>query len=149
VGSQLVTHRELHERPRETAGLGSALRATGLTHSSDEPEAMKSALKPHIKAYCDMLARNALQGDRTCVRLFAEIVGAVGSKADLVQALVLQVGAQSPEHLTRAASVALDAESVDEETAYAEALRFVNQYRREHGLPPFDDDERQGEVPGA
>ena len=116
-------------------GLRSAIMPTGRAHAKSDPDTMRELLRPHIKAYCDMLASNALRGDRTCVRIFADLVGETGGKLELINALVVSVGANSTEHLRAAASSALDAETQDDETTYLEALGFVNDYRKRTGLP--------------
>ena len=151
MGSQIVTQVEATRVAGDLGGVRGAFRTTGQSHAKDYPEQMREHLAPHVKAYCDMLAQGALKGDRTCVRIFSDLMGDLGSKGDLIRALVISVGAASPEHLKAAASSALDAEAIDEPTAYAQALDFVHQYRREHGLPalvevPVED---AGEVPGA
>jgi len=150
MGSQIVTTSERNRGGGELVGMRGQFTATGKAHAKDHSEAMRAYLEPHIQKYCDMLLRGVDKGDRTAMRAFPEIMGVLGAKNDLVQALVVAVGAQSPEHLKSAASAALDAETVDEETAYAQALDFVQDYRRRMGLSPLVEvDERAGEVPGV
>lgn len=133
MGSQIVTTSEKNRRDAPFTGLRAEARSVGLEMAKDYPDEMRGLLSPHVKRFCDSIASDLT--DRTNKRLFAEIMGAVGAKNDLVQALVIAVGANSPEHLKSAASAALDAEAVDEETAYAQALEFVHDYRRRMGMP--------------
>jgi hypothetical protein len=148
----LVTR--LEQRPgseASLAGVRGAVTAVAKEHAGAYPEQMREYMAPKLKAFCDMIADEALSGDRTAKIIFAKTMGDIGAKDALVQALVAAVGARSVDHLKSAASVAIDAEEVDEEAAVAEALEMVQQYRRERGLPelieaPVD---TLGEVPGA
>jgi hypothetical protein len=150
MGSQIVTKLEQARGKSELTGMRDVVTKTAKEHAKAAPEEMRAILSDHVRPVCELVAREAARGDRTALRIFFEVMGAIGAKGDMIQALVVAVGAQSPEHLKSAASIALDAEQVDDETAYVQALDFVTQYRRQNGLPALVEvDERYGEVPGA
>lgn len=151
MASQLVTNAEKNRGTSPLVGVRNEHVSVGKKLAEDYPEQMKALLAPHLTLWVEQTVVGLRLRDRTAMRVFPEIMGALGAKSDLIKALVISVGANSPEHLKSAASSALDAEQIDEPTAYAQALDFVRQYRREHGLPALVEVpvEEAGEVPGA
>jgi len=117
------------------AGVRRDATAVGKELARAAPERMLELLAKRVDAFAEMVMTEAIdKGDRTCRRIYHETLMAVGGRDALVNAIVVQVGASSVEHLTRAATRGLDAEGTDEETLYAQALAFVHRFRRERGL---------------
>ena len=132
--AQLVAAIDARGNAPALMGLRNQLKGESKALRQSYPDQMREHLASDVPEVCRVIAARAKAGDRTCVRLFTELMGDLGGKDAMVQALVIAVGAQSPDHLKSAAATALDAEQVDDATAYAQAKEFCLQYEREHGL---------------
>ena len=67
--------------------------------------------------------------------LIPKILRAVGAETMLVVNLWQRLGAQDEQHAERLIGRALEAEGVDDETAWRISESYAQDYRRRHGLP--------------
>ena len=102
--------------------------------SSDLEESQRY-LRPFLPEYCEKVIEGCRKLDRTCMTIYAQAMKLIGAQVSLTVNLWQRLGAQDEGHAQRLIQTALDAEGMDVESAWRLSEQFVQQYRREHGLP--------------
>lgn len=112
------------------------------------PDRMRELLAPHVDRYCERLIGDMddpeSSGHRAAMRLIPEILRAVGGQVMLTVNLWQRFGASDESHAQRLIASALEAENVDEDSAWRLSEQFAADYRRRHGLPELVEARRPG-----
>lgn len=82
--------------------------------------------------WCSLMA-GVGQCDRTCMRLFAEVLRIIEPEKDLVLVYVQQLGINDPQQLASIVSRFREAEGMDEEALAERSERFLTDYYRSRG----------------
>ena len=102
-------------------------KSNGMALAETYPEQFKALLAPSIPDYCEALVRGFKSGDRTCMRLYPEIMGAAGNMDELVRGILVGLGVGSLDDAKRMMERLRQAERVDEETQEAWAVAFLEE----------------------
>jgi hypothetical protein len=115
------------------------MRKTAAELASNAPNEMREHLAPYVGEFCEALMRDLRDPEsvahRTALGLYAQILGAVGGAMSLTVNLWQRFGAQDEGHAARLIGTALDAEGMDLDAAWRLSEQFVQDYRRQHGMP--------------
>lgn len=103
--------------------------------AKSSPESVSEILAPHDRLWCEKIVEGVRLGDRTALRLFAEARKIVGAQVNLAINVWQQMGVSSEDEGRRMIESAMRANDLDPETAWRLSEQFVQEYRREHGLP--------------
>lgn len=96
---------------------------------------VQELLEPGIPKFCERVLQGVDRGDRTCMRLYAEATKIVGAQVTVAVNLWQQIGINDPDFGRKMIDSAMRANDLDPETAWRLSEQFVQDYRREHGLP--------------
>jgi hypothetical protein len=101
----------------------------------DDPVAARDLLRPFLPEYCQLMIAGVRRGERHWANLYAQTMKLVGAQVALTVNLWQQLGANDEGHAKALIDRALEAEQMDEDTAFRVSEAFVKDYRRRHGLP--------------
>lgn len=127
----------------------STARTAAAQLAEQAPQAMREYLAPYVPEYCESLLEamrtphfTTAKGDvvsnpahRTALGLIAQILKAIGAQVELTINLWQRLGVSDEMHARSMIDSALRASELDHETAWRLSEQFVQDYRRQHGLP--------------
>lgn len=105
------------------------------------PQRMREHLDTddRVKKFCDRLFEDVddreCPAHRTAMRLYAEIMQAVGGQVNIAVNIWQQLGISDATQGKAMMDAAIRASDLDQETAWRISEQFVQDYRRENGLP--------------
>jgi hypothetical protein len=102
---------------------------------ASDTERAQQLLRPGLETFCAKILEGVEQRDRTCMRLYAEAMKIVGAQVLMAVNIWQQYGIADEAAGKRMIESAMQAHDLDPETAWRLSEQFVQEYRREHGLP--------------
>jgi len=119
------------------AGVGGRtnFRVQALAAVSSDLEVSQDEMRPFLRDYCQIIIAGCRKMDRTCLNIYAQAMKLIGAQVELTVNLWGKLGVSGEGHARELIAQALDAQNMDRETAWRISEQFVQEYRRENGLP--------------
>lgn len=109
----------------------------------NDPESARTHWRPFLADFCEIVMDGCRKRDRTCLNIFAQGMKLVGAQIEMTVNFWQQIGIQDPAQGKALVERALKAQDLDPETAWRLSEQFVQDYRREHGLPELVEAKRK------
>ncbi len=106
-----------------------------MTAALNDPEAARQNWRPFLPDFCEIVMEGCRQHDRTCLNIYAQAMKLVGAQVELAVNIWAQFGVTDASQAKAMIESAMRARDLDPETAWRLSEQFVQEYRREHGLP--------------